>query len=91
MNTNIQLNGLNEKIIDGAIHFGLVKTKTEAIRAGLMELNHKYDILEQLEDEEDVRESKKILSEIKSGKQKTYSLEEFKKLTGAKISEKNTK
>ena len=41
-------------------------------------------ILEQLENEEDVRDAKRILADIKSGKQKVYSQKEFEALTGIK-------
>jgi hypothetical protein len=51
---------------------------------GLLELNNKYQLLEQLEDEEDVRESTRILREIREGKQRLLSLKEFEKETGLK-------
>ncbi|MEK6953392.1 MAG: hypothetical protein AABX01_00155 [Candidatus Micrarchaeota archaeon] len=37
------------------------------------------------EEFEDLREAKRILSEIKSGKQKLYSKEEFEKIIGSKL------
>ncbi len=85
MNMNIKLSGITEDILAGAIRAGIAKTKTDVIMIGLLELNNKYNLLERQEDEEDVRDAKRILSEIKSGKQKTYSKEEFEKLTGSKI------
>lgn len=85
MNMNIKLSGITEEIVAGAIKAGIAKTKTDAIMVGLLELNNKYKLLERQEDEEDVRDAKRILSEIKSGKQKAYSKEEFEKLTSSKV------
>jgi len=85
MNMNITFVGIPERIIAGAIHTGLAKTKTDAIRLGLIELDHRYKLLEQLEDEEDIADSKRIEAEVKSGKQRTYSATEFEKKTGMKI------
>jgi hypothetical protein len=85
MNMNIRLDGIPENIVLGAIKSGLAKTKTDAILMGLMELDNKYSLLERIEDEEDVREAKRILAEIKSGKQKLISLEEFQRRTGMRL------
>ena len=85
MNMNIRLDGIPENIVLGAIKSGLAKTKTDAILMGLMELDNKYALLERLEDEEDVREAKRILAEIKSGKQKVLSLKEFERRTGMRL------
>ena len=43
--------------------------------------------IELKEDEEDIREARRILEEVKSGKQKLLSLEEFEKATKLKISD----
>lgn len=85
MNMNIRLGGILEEIMDSAVKNGLAKTKTDVISLGLLELEHKYHLLERLEDEEDLREAKRILEEVRAGKQKTYSLTEFEKRTGSKI------
>ncbi len=88
MNMQVKMAGLPEQIMDGAIRFGLAKTKTDALMLGLVELDHKYKILERMEEEEDVLETDRIKSEIKSGKQKLYTLEEFEKMAGMKIGNK---
>ena len=85
MNMNVKLTGMMEKIMTTAVQEGLAKTKTDAIMLGLLELDHRYKLLEKLEDEEDVRESDGILGEIKQGKQKTYNAKEFKEKTGIEI------
>jgi len=84
MNMNVKLTGIPEQIIKGAIKAGLAKTKTDALTLGLIELENKYRLLERLEDEEDVRDAKRILSEVAEGKQKLYSAKEFEARTGVK-------
>lgn len=85
MNMNVKLTGITEEIVAGAIKFGLAKTKTDAIVIGLLELNNRYKLLERKEAREDVKDAKRILREIKSGKQKIYSRKEFEKKTGVKL------
>ncbi len=85
MNMNIRLSGIAENIVVGAVKSGLAKTKTDAILMGLIELDNRYDLLERMEDEEDVREAKRILAEIKSGKQKVLSMKEFERRTGMRL------
>ncbi|MBI5159590.1 hypothetical protein HY992_05720 [Candidatus Micrarchaeota archaeon] len=46
MNMNVKFTGVMEKIIAEAIKQGLVKTKTEALRLGLLTLNEKYTLME---------------------------------------------
>ncbi|HLC37889.1 MAG TPA: hypothetical protein VJI71_00365 [Candidatus Norongarragalinales archaeon] len=85
MNMNVKLTGITEQIIQGAIKSGIAKTKTDAIVIGLLELENRYRLLEKMEDKEDSRDAKRILREIKEGKQKVYTKEEFEKRTGAKL------
>jgi len=85
MNMNVKLTGINEKIILGAISAGLAKTKTGAITLGLVELEHKYNLLERMEGEEDLREARRIMAEIKSGRAKLYTRAQFEKKAGMKI------
>ncbi len=85
MNMHLKMTGFAEQIMQGAVKYGLAKTKTDALMLGLVALDHKYKILERMEDEEDVRESDRIMEEVRTGKQKLYSLEQFEKMTGLKI------
>jgi len=85
LNMNIKLTGIPEQIMVGAIRAGLAKTKTGAITLGLMELENKYKLLEQQEDEEDLMEAKKIWADYKAGKVKLLSAEDFEKRTGIKV------
>jgi hypothetical protein len=85
VNMNIRLVGIPEQIIASAMKLGIAKTKTDAIMLGLLALGDKYSLLERLEDEEDVREAKRILADVKSGKEKYIGAKEFEKRTGLKI------
>lgn len=85
VNMNLKLTGVAEQIMEGAVKAGLAKTKTDAIMIGLLELDHHYHLLERLEDEEDVVEAKRILQEVREGKQKLFSQKEFERKTGVKI------
>ena len=85
VNMNVKLTGVAEQIVESAVRCGIAKTKTDVLMIGLLELNNKYDLLERMEDEEDLREAKRILSEIRSGKQKLYSQKEFEKKIGLKL------
>ena len=87
MNMTIKLSGLSEKIMEGAVKAGLAKTKTDAIMLGLVALDYKYSLLEQMEDAEDAREAERVSKEIKIGKQRLHSKKEFEKNTGLKLDE----
>lgn len=91
MNMNVKLVGIPEQIMGGAIAKGLAKTKTDVLMLGLLELDHKYKLIEQMEDEEDVRETDKILAEIKSGKRKLLTQGEFEKRMGMKLPKRTTR
>ncbi len=81
----VNFQGIPEKIVGAAIASGLAKTKTDVLMLGLIELEHKYKLLEKLEDEEDLKDSLRIEKEVAEGKQKLYSAKEFEKKTGFKI------
>lgn len=68
-----------DKILDAAIKKGLVKTKSEALRLGVLELNNKYDLLRAAkEDEEDLEYIKLTDKKLKSGKMKLCTEKELK-------------
>jgi Arc/MetJ-type ribon-helix-helix transcriptional regulator len=81
MNMNVRLEGKMEQIVDAAIAQGIVKTQMEAIRAGLLELNTKYRLLESYAfiptekvSKKELAEHKRILKEMGAGKE--YSMEQ---------------
>ncbi|MFH1780046.1 MAG: hypothetical protein ABH803_02790 [Candidatus Micrarchaeota archaeon] len=76
MNISMHFEGYSEKIIAEALKQGIVKTKAEALRLGLLELNQKYGLvatnLEELELQQDLKEIDRIEKAIKTGKTKLY-------------------
>ena len=67
-NINIELKGYTADIIDKMVDDGYAKTKTEAIRLALFE----FDQIHKLTEEElYAKAAKKMLKDIKSGKEKT--------------------
>ncbi|MFH1107502.1 MAG: hypothetical protein V1787_06450 [Candidatus Micrarchaeota archaeon] len=71
MNISMHFEGYTEKIIAEALRQGIVKTKAEALRLGLLELNQKYGLvasdLEQKELEEDIAEFDRMEKRMASG------------------------
>ncbi|VVB68160.1 Uncharacterised protein [Candidatus Norongarragalina meridionalis] len=82
---NVKLVGIPEQIMAGAVKAGIAKTKTDAIMLGLLELDNKYKLLEQREDEEDLREAKRIERDVTLGKEKLLSAKEFERRTGITV------
>jgi len=80
----INFKGHLEDIVDEAIRRGIVSTKTEALRAGLLEFADKYGLGKHNEDDEAevIAEIKRIDGNIRKGKSKLYSKKEFEKLVG---------
>ena len=76
MNISMRFEGYSEKIIAEALSKGIAKTKAEALRLGLLELNEKYALIptgdEARELAEDLAEIERIDKDIKSGKEKFY-------------------
>lgn len=74
MNISMHFGGYVEKIIGEALRQGIVKTKAEALRLGLLELNQKYGLvatdLEQRELEMDLAEFDRMEKRIAAGKTK---------------------
>jgi len=74
MNICMRFEGYTERIVDEALRQGIVKTKSEALRLGLLELNQKYGLvatdMEQRELEMDIAEFDRMEKRIASGKTK---------------------
>jgi hypothetical protein len=79
MYATIRMNGIQEEIVELAVRAGIAKNKTDVLSVGVMELNNKYHLLEQKEDIEERHEAERIYKEVKSGRMKTYTLEEIRK------------
>ncbi len=85
--TLVRLEGSQELIIDRLTKSGLYKTRSEVIRAGVLELarRHKiFDKLQDLEDELAVKKMQKISAKIKQGKLKVLSEQDVKRKYGFK-------
>ena len=67
-NINIELKGYTAEVIDKMLENGYAKTKTEAIRLALFEFDNVYRLTEE---QLYAKAAQKILSKIKSGKEKT--------------------
>ncbi len=76
MNISMHFEGYAEKIIAEALRQGIAKTKAEALRLGLLELNDKYGLvasnLEQKELEQDMVEFDRMEKRIAAKKTKLH-------------------
>ena len=80
MHTTIKFTGVLEQILEEAVDEGIAKTKTQALRLAVLELNNKYHLLEKSrEDELALRKMQRMEEEIASGKRKLLTLAEVKK------------
>ena len=78
----VEFKGYLEAVVDEAIRRGIVKTRTEALRAGLLELADKYGLGEADDEAEVLEEGRRLEEEISKGRMKTYSKKEFEKRAG---------
>ena len=76
MNISMHFDGYVEQVIDEAVKRGVAKTKAEAIRLGLLELDERFRLVrnaeEKLELESDLREVSRIEREMRSGQEKVH-------------------
>jgi hypothetical protein len=80
MHSIMKFEGLIDQILTEAVRQGLAKTKAEALRLGVVELNNKYGLIQNsTEDEEDAGYIKKARKEIAAGKLRLHSEKELKK------------
>ena len=56
MYATVKFEGLIDSILEQAIKQGLVKTKMEGLRLGVLELNNKYRLTEQMIEEKEAKE-----------------------------------
>ncbi|MDE1857065.1 MAG: hypothetical protein KGH98_03195 [Candidatus Micrarchaeota archaeon] len=66
-NINIELSGYTAEVIEKMLTDGYAKTKTEAIRLAVFEFDQVHKLTE---DELYAKAAQKIISDIKSGKEK---------------------
>lgn len=80
MHSTMKFEGLIDQILSEAVRQGLAKSKIEALRLGVVELNNKYELIQnRIEEEDDVDYIKKARKEIANGKLKLHGEKELKK------------
>ncbi len=84
MQSVVRFEGVVDKLLTQMIKQGYYKTKTEALRAGVLELADRYGLLphQRHADEMASRKMDKIDAEIKAGKRKLISLDDTLKQAG---------
>ncbi|MFH0817625.1 MAG: hypothetical protein V1909_03240 [Candidatus Micrarchaeota archaeon] len=85
METVVKFEGVPEYILDSLITMGYFKTKTEALRAGVLGLGKEYGIIrnpQAIEDELAARKAEKTSAMVKSGAMKTIPFEYVLKKAG---------
>lgn len=63
MKTTIELTGMLERILEKAVEAGLARSKTDALRIGVIELNHSYHLIEDEEAEAVIRKIERVKEE----------------------------
>lgn len=85
--TLVRFEGAQEVILERLTDAGVFKTRSEAIRAGILELGKEYQVFEGIKDIEDelvARKMQKISKEVKQGKRKVLSEKQMKEKYGFK-------
>ena len=65
MKTTIEIAGFPEIVLQRAVDFGIARSKTDAIRLGVLALNQQYRLIEPDEDELVVRKILHVIAENK--------------------------
>lgn len=76
--TVVRFTGAAEIILEKLVALGYYQTKTEALRAGVMQLGKEYEVstgAKQIEDELAIRKMQKVNAEIDAGKRKVIPLD----------------
>ena len=80
--TLVRLGDAQEVVLQRLTKAGVFKTKSEAIRAGIMGLSKEYDdylVIKPITDERAIRKMQKISDEVKQGKRRVFTEEEVRK------------
>ena len=83
----VRIQPAQELVLEKLTKTGIFKTRSEAIRAGIMGLGKEYSIFktaQEIEDELVVRKMKWLSEQTKLGKRKVFTEEEVKKKYGFK-------
>ncbi|MBN1941191.1 MAG: hypothetical protein JW772_03340 [Candidatus Diapherotrites archaeon] len=85
--TLVRLGPAQELVVEKLTKAGVFKTRSEVIRAGILELGKEFNVFknfQELEDELAFRKAKQVSDEIDAGKRKVFTEEEVKKKYGFK-------
>ncbi len=85
----VRLEKAQEKIVKSLIDNGVYKTKSEAVRAGILELGKQYEIfgsmvVRPVTDTRAIAKMERMWKEVQEGKRKVYTQEEVDKKYGFK-------
>ncbi len=93
MEAVVRLDGAVADVLERLVDLGYFRTRSEAIRVGVLELGKEFNVLrnpQELEDLMAARKMKKVDAEIKSGKRKVMgedeALAKYRKELGLKKS-----
>jgi len=81
----VRLDGMVEKVLNTLVKQGYYKTKTEAVRAGILWMGRDYNLIP---DPERTRVSKRIKqmeAEVAAGKKRMIPIEQVARKAGVKI------
>lgn len=81
----MKFEGIAERILDELVELKYYSTKSEAIRAGILELGQKWSINPTEEANLVIKRMQKMESEVKSGKKKVFPLIDVAKEAGVKL------
>ena len=73
MRTTLEFKGFSKRVLDRAVKIGLARSKTEALRLGILALNREYHLVKPGEEELALNKMERISREIRSGKRKVFS------------------
>lgn len=90
METVVRLDGAVGRTLERLIEMGYYKTKSEAIRAGILELEREYQVLQtpqELEAELVIKKIQSLEEQDRKGKIKWHTLDDVLKEAGIKRSD----
>ena len=79
MKTTIEIVGMLEMVLERAVEVGIARSKTDALRIGVLELNHHYHLVEDTEVEKVVSKMIRVERENREKGLKPETLEDVYK------------
>ncbi|MFA6329311.1 MAG: hypothetical protein WCX64_01340 [Candidatus Micrarchaeia archaeon] len=81
----VRLDGMVEKILNSLVKQGYYKTKTEAIRAGILWMGRDYNLITDPEARLVSKRIRQMEAEVAAGKKRMVPIEEVARKAGVKI------